>query len=156
MRLSDAGLRQRPTTLIYSNHRPPPWFIEDATPRSLEPLIRPWRNVQQNQRPLRSCTTTDAPCENPQPDHRRYRNKEKTRRCTGCKKLIGTRTRTAAAANTNVLQWQRHPIDDHARNGETNSGPNNAGKNWSRCTRPRKSIDNRYYYRRQKNCSELN
>jgi hypothetical protein len=30
MRLSDAGLRQRQTKLIYPNHRPPPWLIEDA------------------------------------------------------------------------------------------------------------------------------
>ena len=31
MRLSDAGLRQRPTKLIYPNHRLPPWLNEDAT-----------------------------------------------------------------------------------------------------------------------------
>ena len=31
MRLSDAGLRQRPTELIYPKHRPPPWLSEDAT-----------------------------------------------------------------------------------------------------------------------------
>jgi hypothetical protein len=30
MRLSDAGLRCRPTKLIYPNHRSPPWFTEDA------------------------------------------------------------------------------------------------------------------------------
>src|SRR5580658_10059733 len=40
MRLSDAGLRQRPTKLLYPNHRLPPWLIEDATPRSLEPIVR--------------------------------------------------------------------------------------------------------------------
>jgi len=40
MRLSDAGLRQRPTKLIYLNHRPPPWLTEDAAPRSLEPIVR--------------------------------------------------------------------------------------------------------------------
>jgi hypothetical protein len=40
MRLSDAGLRCRPTKLIYPNHRPPPWLTEDATPRSLEPIVR--------------------------------------------------------------------------------------------------------------------
>ena len=39
MRLSDAGLRQRPTKLIYSNHRPPPCLTEDAPPRSLEPIV---------------------------------------------------------------------------------------------------------------------
>jgi hypothetical protein len=30
MRLSDAGLRQRPTKLIYPGHRLPPWLTEDA------------------------------------------------------------------------------------------------------------------------------
>ena len=40
MRLSDAGLRQRQTKLLYLNHRPPPWLTEDATPRSLEPIVR--------------------------------------------------------------------------------------------------------------------
>jgi hypothetical protein len=40
MRLSDAGLRRRPTKLIYPNHRLPPWLIEAATPRSLEPIVR--------------------------------------------------------------------------------------------------------------------
>jgi hypothetical protein len=40
MRLSDAGWRQRQTKLIYPNHRLPPWLIEDATPRSLEPIVR--------------------------------------------------------------------------------------------------------------------
>jgi len=39
MRLSDAGLRRRQTKLIYLDHRPPPWLIEDATPRSLEPFV---------------------------------------------------------------------------------------------------------------------
>jgi hypothetical protein len=39
MRLSDAGLRRHPTKLIYPNHRLPPWFIEDAAPRSLELLL---------------------------------------------------------------------------------------------------------------------
>jgi len=40
MRLSDAGMRRRQTKLIYSNHRLPPWLAEDATPRSLEPIVR--------------------------------------------------------------------------------------------------------------------
>jgi hypothetical protein len=31
MRLSDAGLRQRKTKLLYSNHRLPPWLTEDDT-----------------------------------------------------------------------------------------------------------------------------
>jgi hypothetical protein len=30
MRLSDAGLRRRPTKLIYPDHRLPPWLNEDA------------------------------------------------------------------------------------------------------------------------------
>jgi hypothetical protein len=30
MRLSDAGVRRRPTKLIYLNHRPPPWLTEHA------------------------------------------------------------------------------------------------------------------------------
>jgi hypothetical protein len=30
MRLSDAGLRRRPTKLIYPHHRLPPWLNEDA------------------------------------------------------------------------------------------------------------------------------
>jgi hypothetical protein len=41
MRLSDAGWRRCKTKLIYPNHRLPPWFTEDATPRSLEPIVRP-------------------------------------------------------------------------------------------------------------------
>src|ERR1700733_11409083 len=40
MRLSDAGLRRRPTKLIYPHHRLPPWLTEYATPRSLEPIVR--------------------------------------------------------------------------------------------------------------------
>jgi hypothetical protein len=40
MRLSDAGVRCRPTELIYPNHRLPPWLIEASTPRSLEPIVR--------------------------------------------------------------------------------------------------------------------
>jgi hypothetical protein len=40
MRLSDAGLRCRPTKLIYTNHRLPPWPNGDAAPRSLEPIVR--------------------------------------------------------------------------------------------------------------------
>jgi hypothetical protein len=40
MRLSDARLRRRQTKLIYPNHRPSPWLTEDATPRSLEPIVR--------------------------------------------------------------------------------------------------------------------
>src|SRR5579863_476812 len=31
MRLSDAGLHQRRTKALYSNHRFPPWLTEDAT-----------------------------------------------------------------------------------------------------------------------------
>jgi hypothetical protein len=30
MRLSDAGVRRRPTKLFYPNHRLPPWLTEDA------------------------------------------------------------------------------------------------------------------------------
>jgi hypothetical protein len=30
MRLSEAGLRQQPTKLIYPNHRSPPWLTEDV------------------------------------------------------------------------------------------------------------------------------
>lgn len=33
MRLSDAGVRQRRTKLIYTNHRLPPWPTEDAFTR---------------------------------------------------------------------------------------------------------------------------
>jgi hypothetical protein len=40
MRLSDARLRCRQTKLFYPNHRLPPWLAEDATPRSLEPMVR--------------------------------------------------------------------------------------------------------------------
>jgi hypothetical protein len=40
MRLSDAGVRCRPTKLIYPNHRFPPWPTEDPAPRSLEPIVR--------------------------------------------------------------------------------------------------------------------
>jgi len=31
MKLSDAGLRRRPTKLLYPDHRLPPWLTEDAT-----------------------------------------------------------------------------------------------------------------------------
>ena len=41
MRLSDVGLRRHPTKLIYPHHRPSTWLTEDATPRSLEPIVRP-------------------------------------------------------------------------------------------------------------------
>jgi len=30
MRLSDAGLHQRQTKALYTNHRSPPWLTEDA------------------------------------------------------------------------------------------------------------------------------
>jgi hypothetical protein len=40
MRLSDAGLHQRQTKALYLNHRLPPWLIEYAAPRSLEPIVR--------------------------------------------------------------------------------------------------------------------
>ena len=40
MRLSDAGLRRRQSKLLYPDHRSPPWPTEDATPRSLEPIVR--------------------------------------------------------------------------------------------------------------------
>jgi hypothetical protein len=39
MSLSDAGVRRRQTELLYLNHRLPPWPDEDATPRSLEPIV---------------------------------------------------------------------------------------------------------------------
>jgi hypothetical protein len=45
MRLSDAGMRQRKTKLIYPNHRPPPWSTEAATrdrsSRMLEVRVMP-------------------------------------------------------------------------------------------------------------------
>jgi hypothetical protein len=40
MRLSDAELRRQQTKLIYPDHRPSPRSIEDAAPRSLEPIVR--------------------------------------------------------------------------------------------------------------------
>jgi hypothetical protein len=40
MRLSDAGLRRHQTKLLYPDHRLPPWLTEDATARSLEPIVR--------------------------------------------------------------------------------------------------------------------
>src|SRR5882757_7616096 len=40
MRLSDARLRRRQRKILYLNHRLPPWLNEDATPRSLEPMVR--------------------------------------------------------------------------------------------------------------------
>ena len=39
MRLSDAGAR-RQTKMLDPNHRLPPWLTEDATPRSLQPIVR--------------------------------------------------------------------------------------------------------------------
>jgi hypothetical protein len=41
MRLSDAGLRCREAKAVYPDHRLPPRPSEDATPRSLEPIVRP-------------------------------------------------------------------------------------------------------------------
>jgi hypothetical protein len=38
--LSDAGMRCRPTKLIYPDHRLPPCPTEDANLRSLEPIAR--------------------------------------------------------------------------------------------------------------------
>src|SRR5258708_5088786 len=40
IRLSDARLRRRQTELVYPNHRPTPWLIEDVASRSLEPIVR--------------------------------------------------------------------------------------------------------------------
>jgi hypothetical protein len=39
-RLSGAGVLRRPKT-IYPDHRPNPWLTDDATPQSLEPIVRP-------------------------------------------------------------------------------------------------------------------
>src|SRR6266478_7967990 len=39
MRLSDAGLRRLKTNALDPHHRLPPWPTEDATPRSLEPIV---------------------------------------------------------------------------------------------------------------------
>lgn len=41
MRLSDAGFRRHQTKLIYPEHRLPPRLIEDTTPPSREPIVRP-------------------------------------------------------------------------------------------------------------------
>jgi uncharacterized DUF497 family protein len=41
MRLSDAGLRRRQTTLIYLNHRLPPWLTEDASRDRSNRLLGP-------------------------------------------------------------------------------------------------------------------
>jgi hypothetical protein len=40
MRLSDAGFHQRQTKTLYPDHRLPPRLNEDATPRSLQPIVR--------------------------------------------------------------------------------------------------------------------
>src|SRR5258706_12007599 len=40
IRLSVAGLRCRPTKLIYPDHPSPPWLTEEAAPPSLEPIVR--------------------------------------------------------------------------------------------------------------------
>jgi hypothetical protein len=40
MRLNDARLRRQQPKLIYPNHGLPPWLTEDATLRSLEPIVR--------------------------------------------------------------------------------------------------------------------
>ena len=39
MRLSDAGLHQRRTKVLYPNHRSPPWLTEDATRDRLNRLL---------------------------------------------------------------------------------------------------------------------
>jgi hypothetical protein len=40
MRLSDAGMRCRKTKTLHPDHRLSPWPTEDATPRSLQPIVR--------------------------------------------------------------------------------------------------------------------
>ena len=40
MGLSDAGLRHRPTKLIYPDHRPTPRLTEVVAPRMLQPIVR--------------------------------------------------------------------------------------------------------------------
>jgi hypothetical protein len=46
MRLSDARGRRHKSKLLYSDHRPSPWPIEDVSPRSLEPMVRGYRYIQ--------------------------------------------------------------------------------------------------------------
>jgi Phage integrase family len=60
MRLSDAGVRQQPTKLIYSDHRLPPWLTEEATPRSLEPIVRPTVPLSRDQRALEELLRLDS------------------------------------------------------------------------------------------------
>jgi hypothetical protein len=60
MRLSDAGLCQRPTKLIYPDHRLTPWPNEDDTPRSLEPIVRRLAAVSQTTRPRALARATHA------------------------------------------------------------------------------------------------
>jgi hypothetical protein len=58
MRLSDAGLRWRQTKLIYPDHRLPLWLNEDATPRSLEPIVRSVRALTRAYPALSSSLST--------------------------------------------------------------------------------------------------
>jgi hypothetical protein len=53
MRLSDAGLQQRQTKALYSNHRLPPWFTEDATRDRSNRLLGQSTNRRNDNRPLR-------------------------------------------------------------------------------------------------------
>ncbi len=53
-RLSDAGLRCRPTKLIYPNHRPPPWTTED-TPRDRSKQLLEFGATPASQMPLFTC-----------------------------------------------------------------------------------------------------
>jgi hypothetical protein len=56
MRLSDAGMRRRPTKLLYPNHRPPTWLNEDASTRSLEPIVRSAATVHPTRTQVRYIT----------------------------------------------------------------------------------------------------
>jgi len=54
MRLSEARLRRCQTKMLYTNHRLPPWLTEDATPRSLEPLVSWLRAIPREARGAKS------------------------------------------------------------------------------------------------------
>jgi len=61
MRLSDAGLRQRPTKALYPNHRSPPWLTEDAT-RDRSNRLLDYRAAPASKLPLNNADER-TPCE---------------------------------------------------------------------------------------------
>jgi hypothetical protein len=66
MRLSDAVMRRHKTKAVYANHPASPWLNEDAvadaTPRSLEPIVRSSPRLLWPLAPINGLTLPIADC----------------------------------------------------------------------------------------------